>query len=199
MRWRVESSVALGGSRSFLGVPAGAVRAEARRRSRLRSSAGPAGGVSAALIASSPLAVLKVPATDLPMAVVSFSKPSKSHAWPSQMASIPYAAVDIATDQPTFRASFLRIPLVVMILAIVLRRWWPRARRCLTCARQFIRQSRKKPSHLTGFAFGSNFRQIPSQSSCHFLALTMDGPLGLSEAKNHATSVFSEVGSNNVD
>jgi hypothetical protein len=125
------------------------------------------------------------------MAVVSLSKPSRSHAWPSQMASIPYAAVDIAMAQPTFRASFLQMSLVVMILPIVLSRWRPRARRCLTCARQFIRQSKKKPSHLTGLALWSNFRLIPSQSSRHFLALAMDGPPDLSEAKNHATSVFS--------
>jgi hypothetical protein len=112
-------------------------------------------------------------------------------AWPSQIASIPEAAVDIATAQPTLQASFLRIPLAVMILAIVPIRWCPRARRCLTWARQFIRQSRKKPSHRTGLAFMSNFRVTPSQSSLHFLAFAMDGPLGRSEAKNHATSVFS--------
>jgi hypothetical protein len=86
--WRVESSVALGGRSRRLGVPSGEERAEARRRSRLRSRAGRVGGVSAARTASSPLVVPKVPATVLPMAVVSLLKPSRSHAWSSQMASI---------------------------------------------------------------------------------------------------------------
>jgi hypothetical protein len=83
MRCLLESSVVLGGSRSRLGVPSGAGSAEASKRSRLQSSAGLAGGMSAALAASSPLAVLKVPATDLPMAVVSVSNPSNNHVWPS--------------------------------------------------------------------------------------------------------------------
>jgi hypothetical protein len=45
IRCLLESSVALGGRRSRFGVPSGAVSAEASRRSRLRSSAGLAGGV----------------------------------------------------------------------------------------------------------------------------------------------------------
>jgi hypothetical protein len=44
MRWRVEWSVALRGRRSRFGVPSGAESAEASKRSRLRSSAGRAGG-----------------------------------------------------------------------------------------------------------------------------------------------------------
>jgi hypothetical protein len=83
IRCLLESSVALGGRRSRLCVPSGAASAEASSRSRLRSNAGFAGGVSAALMASSPLAELKVPATDLPMAVVSRLKPSRSQVWPS--------------------------------------------------------------------------------------------------------------------
>jgi hypothetical protein len=73
-----ESSVAFGGSRSFLGVPSGAASAEAKSRSRLRSSAGLVGGMSAALMASSPLAVLKVPATALPIATFSLWNLSSS-------------------------------------------------------------------------------------------------------------------------
>jgi hypothetical protein len=60
---------------------------EASRRSRLRSRVGRVGGVSAALMASSALVVLKVPATVRPMARVSLSKLSTNHCCPSQMAS----------------------------------------------------------------------------------------------------------------
>jgi len=77
------SSEAGGGRRSFLGVPSGAARAAASNRSRLRSSVGRVGGMSAALMASSPLVELKVPATARAMAVVGLWKPSSSHAWPS--------------------------------------------------------------------------------------------------------------------
>jgi hypothetical protein len=84
----IESSVALGRSRSRLGIPSGAETADVSWRSRLRSRAGRAGGVSAVLTASAPLVVPKVPAT-VPMAIVCLSKPSRSHAWPSQIASIP--------------------------------------------------------------------------------------------------------------
>jgi hypothetical protein len=51
MRCLLESSVALVWSKSRLGIPSGAESAEASKRSRLRSSAGLAGGISAALIA----------------------------------------------------------------------------------------------------------------------------------------------------
>jgi hypothetical protein len=62
-----------------LGVSRGAARTEASKRSRLRSSVGRVGGVSAALMASSAVVVLKVPATVRPMVRVSLSKPSASH------------------------------------------------------------------------------------------------------------------------
>jgi hypothetical protein len=44
MRCRLESSVALGGSRSLLSVPSAAQSADASNRSRLRSSTGLVGG-----------------------------------------------------------------------------------------------------------------------------------------------------------
>jgi hypothetical protein len=51
MRCLLESSVALGGNRSLFGVPSGAESAAASSHSRLRSSAGLVGGMSAALMA----------------------------------------------------------------------------------------------------------------------------------------------------
>ena len=57
------------------GMPGGAARAEASRLSLRRSKAGRPGGTSAARIASSPLAVLKAPATVLPITVVSLEEP----------------------------------------------------------------------------------------------------------------------------
>jgi hypothetical protein len=65
MRCLLESSVALGGSRSLFGVPFRAESAAANSRSLLRSRAGLVGGISAVPMASSPFAVLNVPATTL--------------------------------------------------------------------------------------------------------------------------------------
>jgi hypothetical protein len=89
IRCLLESSVAFGGKRSLFGVPSGAERAAAKRRSLRRSKAGLVGGVSAALIASSPLTVPKVLATLRPIVTDNLWKPSRSHSWPSHMASIP--------------------------------------------------------------------------------------------------------------
>jgi hypothetical protein len=85
----LESFVAGGGSSNFFGVSAGALKAAAISRSRLRSEVGPVGGMSAARIASSPLAVLNFPATALLIAVLSLWNPSRSQDWPFQMASMP--------------------------------------------------------------------------------------------------------------
>ena len=89
IRRREESSVAGGGMSLSLGVPFGAASAEASSLARLRSRAGLVGGMSAARIASSPFAELKVPATVRAIRVVSLSKPSRSHCCPSHMASTP--------------------------------------------------------------------------------------------------------------
>ena len=67
-RFRDESSPANAGRSLRLGASGTALSAEARSRSRRRSRLGRVGGVSAARIASSPFAVLKVPATVLPIA-----------------------------------------------------------------------------------------------------------------------------------
>jgi hypothetical protein len=71
IRWRLELSSECAGSRAFFGVPAGAAMTEINSRSLLLSRMGSAGGVSAVRIASSPLVVLNVPATVLPIATVS--------------------------------------------------------------------------------------------------------------------------------
>jgi hypothetical protein len=162
-----------------------------RRRSRHRSRAGWVGGMSAARISSSPLVVLKVPATARPITVDSLLKPSRSHFWSSQIASIPCAAMDIATDQATFLAIFLGDPLAFMTREIVLMRWCPSASRCLTWACQLSRQSIKKPSHLVGLTKMLNLRLIPCQRNSHSSVFFIDGPRGLSPAKIHATSVLS--------
>jgi hypothetical protein len=60
--WRPESSSGCVGSKAFLGVPTGAAMTEISSRSLLLFSIGSAGGVSAARMASSPLAVPNVPA-----------------------------------------------------------------------------------------------------------------------------------------
>jgi hypothetical protein len=52
------------------------------------------------------------------------------------MASTPYGAVDIATGQATFLASFRGIPFVFIIASIIWGLWYPRARRCSTFAFQ---------------------------------------------------------------
>jgi hypothetical protein len=57
----LESSSGCVGSKAFFGVPDGAAMAETKSRSLLLSNMGSARGVSAARIASSPLAVLNVP------------------------------------------------------------------------------------------------------------------------------------------
>jgi hypothetical protein len=72
--WRPESSSGCVGNKAFFGVPAGAVMTEISSRSLLLFSMGSAGGVSAARMASSPLAVPNVPATVLPIATVSLWK-----------------------------------------------------------------------------------------------------------------------------
>jgi hypothetical protein len=109
-------------------------------------------------MASSALVVLKVPATARPMARLSLSNPSASHCCPSQMASTPYAAVDMATAQATFLASLRGVPLAPITRASVLILWCSSARRCLTCACQLNFGSRKKPSHVTGLALMLNLR-----------------------------------------
>jgi hypothetical protein len=58
MRRRDESSSALGGRRARFGASLGAANTEASSRSHLLSRVGRVGGVSAALMASSPLAGL---------------------------------------------------------------------------------------------------------------------------------------------
>ena len=63
VRFRDELSLTGGGTRLRWGGSRGAARAEHRRRSRLRSKAGPVGRMSAARIASSHFVVLNVPAT----------------------------------------------------------------------------------------------------------------------------------------
>jgi hypothetical protein len=106
-------------SRHFLGALAGAAMTLVNSLFLRRSKAARVGSVSAARIVSVPLTVLKVPATALAMAVVSLSKPSSSQLWPSHMASTPYAAVDIATAQATFRANFRGITFALVILTMV--------------------------------------------------------------------------------
>jgi hypothetical protein len=71
------------------GVPSGATMIADRSRSRLRSRAGPVGGMSPVQIAYFSFVVLKVPATARPIAVMSLLNPSSSHLCPSDGASMP--------------------------------------------------------------------------------------------------------------
>jgi hypothetical protein len=133
-------------------VPVRAAMAAISRRSLHLLMASSVGGVSAVRMASSPIVVLNVPATALPIAVESLLKPSRSHFWPSQMDSTPYAAVEIGTAHATCLANFLGTPLAVITLEMVLIRCVPNASRCLTWACQLRWQSTRKPSHLTSLA-----------------------------------------------
>jgi hypothetical protein len=95
-----------------------------RSLSLLLSRAGLVAGTSAALIPSPPMVVLKVPAIVRDIATVNLWNPStqRSHCWPSQIASIPSATVDIVTDHATFLANFGGIAFAFTTRATV-RRW----------------------------------------------------------------------------
>jgi hypothetical protein len=133
--------------------------------------------MSAAQIASSPLVVLKEPATARPMARDSLSNRSKGHAWPSQIASIPYAAV-------------LSTPSAFVTVAKVRIRYCPSARWCFTRACQLSQRSIEMPNHRTNLALISNFRTIPRQPNSQSFAFSSEGLWVLYSAKIHATSVF---------
>ena len=114
---------------SLFDVYSGASRAAARSVALRWSRVGREGGVSNTRIASSSLAERKMPATVLPIPVVSLSNSFRSHGWPSPIPSMPYVAVDMETAQATFRASFRGTPLAFMTLARALSRPWPSASR----------------------------------------------------------------------
>jgi hypothetical protein len=75
-----------------------------------RSKAALVGGVAASRMASTPIVDANVPETSLPTRAVNLWNDCTIHGCPSQIASIPLAAVAIEVDHATVRASFLVIP-----------------------------------------------------------------------------------------